>query len=93
MHPFYEEPIIASLLATVVNEGKISSIYCMEALKQVKEYNRVQIVCNLLPHCIDLSEGGIDRIKMSLKRWEKIVLKRNFEYVQSTKLEVQNEVE
>jgi len=79
VYPPYQEPIIASILAPIINGGKLSSLYCTETLVRVKEYNRFHIVRVLLPYCIDLSEGGIDRIKRLLKRWEIIILKSDLE--------------
>merc|ERR1711862_52782 len=51
--PVYEQHLVASLLGKVINNGMLSWKYCIEALVNAKEYNRINVIEALLPFCVD----------------------------------------
>ena len=76
--PDFDQPKVAAFLASVINNGNLSSKYCVEGIIAATEYNRVAIAKKLLPFCNDLAAEGADNIKSALTDWEKVVLESDF---------------
>ena len=62
----------------MICNGNLTSKYCVEGIKKAIEFNRIEIVKQILPFCSDLTAGGGDQIKALLTDWEKVVLDMDF---------------